>query len=340
MKSLKYIFILLLVVIIAGAIYFSLQDGHYDVKKTAVINAPRSLVYEQIADLKNWGNWNESHNNKDVEVTYSDQSAGVDAYYDFTDDDGNGKVTITRLEPNKSMELDVMYQHGLGTSKSQVKYQLMDAEKGTDVLIHTTGDLSLVDKVFAAISGSDISNKLETIYEKSLVNLNRHIQTSMDQYSISPDGLIDYGGGYYLYISSSSTLDNLSRLQSQMHQKIRSFMESSNIDSYGAPMVIYEKFDENRENVIFSAAIPVKDRVVTAVNSTILCGFQEPGKAVKVTLKGAYKYLPEAWQIGKGFITVNGLTRSEQPPFEFYKTDSYKIPNPANYLTEVYLPVQ
>lgn len=340
MKALKYIFILLLVVFIAGAIYFSLQDGRFDIKRTAMVNAPRSLVYDQIADLKNWDNWNAFHNNEDIDVTYGNQTAGVDGFYSYTDTKGTGTVTIARLEPNKSLELDLIYEHSLGTSTSTTKYQLMEAEKGTQVTIHTTGNQSLVDKVITAFTGTDMDKELGTIYEKSLVNLNRRIQTSMDQYSISPDGLIDYGGGYYLYISSSSTLDNLSRLQSQMHQKIRSFMESSNIDSYGAPMVIYEKFDENRENVIFSAAIPVKDRVVTAVNSTILCGFQEPGKAVKVTLKGAYKYLPEAWQIGDGFITVNGLTRSEQPPFEFYKTDSYKIPNPANYLTEVYLPVQ
>ena len=340
MKALKYIFILLLVVVIAGAIYFSLQDGSYEVSRTAVVKAPRSLVYNQMSDFKNWNNWYAYHNEEDVEVTMGNQTAGVDAYYNFTDEDGEGKITITRLEPNKSMEMDVVYNHPLGTSNTSMDFKLVELENGSEVTIHASGTKSLMEKVNAAVSGSNIEDELGSMYDESLGKLEQFLLQEMDQYNISPDGLIDYGGGYYLYMSSSSTIENLPKLQSQMLQKINSFMRSNNIDSYGSPLVIYEKFDEGMQNVIFSAGIPVKDRVITAENSTILCGFQEPGKAVKITLKGAYKYLPEAWQIGEGFITVNGLSRSEQPPFEFYKTDSYKEPNPANYLTEIYLPVQ
>ncbi|SCX96698.1 effector-binding domain-containing protein [Nonlabens sp. Hel1_33_55] len=339
MKALKYIFILLLVVIIAGAIYFSLQDGHYDVSRSAVVEAPKSLVYEQLADLKKWENWDAYRNEEDMEVTYRDQTAGVDGAYSFTDEYGTGTITITKLDPNKSMEMDFVYEHSMGKSEAQIDYQLVEVEDGTQVTMHVEGDQTLVDKIFNKVTGTDMEQELGDIYDESLVNLDTYLQEKMDQYTISPDGLIDYGGGYYLYMSTSSTMENFTRLQTQMLQKIRSYMSSNNIDSYGAPMVIYEKFDETRENVIFSAGIPVKDRVITAVNSTILCGFQEPGRAVKITLKGDYKYLPEAWQIGEGFITVNGLERSEQPPFEFYKTDSYKEANPANYLTEVYLPV-
>lgn len=339
MKALKYIFILLLVVIIAGAIYFSLQDGQYEVERTVTVEAPKSLIYDQIADFNNWENWNAFQKQEDVIVTQSQQSAGVDAFYTFEDDNGTGKVTITRLEPNSTVEMEVFYKHSLGTSTSKVVYQLVEVENGTQVTVSTTGDQGLADKAVAAITGSDIEAELGNLHEQSLATINTYVTNSMDEYSISPDGLIDYGGGYYLYMSSSTRMDNLARLQSQMMRQIRSYMDANNIDSYGSPMVIYEKFDDNRENVIFSAGIPVKDRVITAVNSTILCGYQEPGKAVKVTLKGAFKYLDEAWQIGDGFITVNGLERSEQPPFEFYKTDSYKTPNPANYITEVYLPV-
>jgi len=340
MKALKYLFILLLVVIIAGAVYFSLQDGSYKVKESRVIEAPASLLYNQMSDFKNWDNWNEYHTQEGFEATYAGQTAGVDANYDFVDDSGDGTITITRLDPNKSIEMDMVYNHSLGTSKATMDYQFTEVENGTNVAMNAQGDQTLLEKAYAAISSNNIEEDISESYSSSLENLDEYITDSMNEYTISPDGLIDYGGGYYLYMSSSTRLENLSRLQSQMLQKIRSYMESNNIDSYGAPMLIYEKFDDDRENVIFSAGIPVKDRIVTAVNSTILCGFQEPGKAVKVTLKGDYKYLPEAWQVGEGFITVNGLERSEQPAFEFYKTDPYKTPNPANYLTEVYLPVQ
>lgn len=339
-KAIKYVFILLLVTIIAGAIYFSLQDGSYNVTRKASIEAPRSLIYEQMANFKNWNNWNAHTQDDQVQIVYGDQTAGVDATYIFTDEYGEGTITIAQLDPDRSILMDFVYKHSLGTSTASITYELVQTELGTNVTMNIVGDRALADKFFEAITGNNLEADLGLMYEESLENLDQYLEEQMDQHTINPDGFIDYSGGYYLYISSSSQMDNLPVLQSQIIQKIRSYMTTNNIDSYGAPMVIYEKIDDDLNNVIFSAGIPVRDRVITATNSTILCGFQEPSQSVKVTLKGAYKYLPDAWQIAQGFITVNGLDRSEQPPFEIYKTNSYKEPNPANYITEVYFPVQ
>lgn len=339
MKAIKYLFILLLVVIIAGAVYFSLQDGHYEVERSSTINAPAALVYKQLADFDNWDHWNAYNQQNDVNVQLNEQTAGVDSSFSFTDEDGSGTVTITSIDPNKSMTMDVLYEHSLGSSTSQVEYKLVQVENGTQVTMHTAGDLQLMDKVLATIKSTDMDVKLGSLNEKSLTNLNDYLQNEMKLYTINVDGRIDYSGGYYLYMSSSSTLENLSRLQTQMTQSIHSFMEANSIDSYGADMVIYEKFDEEGENAIFSAAVPVKDRIVTAVNSRILVGLMEPQGAIKVTLKGGYENLREAWEKGEEYIKANGLQRSEQPPFEVYKTDPYKIDNPANYITEIYFPV-
>ncbi|WP_194850619.1 GyrI-like domain-containing protein [Nonlabens antarcticus] len=340
MKALKYILILLLVVIIAGAVYFSLQDGHYDVKRTSIVDAPSSLVYDQIADFDNWANWNTYHQRSDVDVQLNEQSAGVDANYSFTDEDGKGTMTITRLNPNKSIDLEMFYKHSLGSSRAKINYKLAQVENGTEVIIHTTGDKNLVGKILSTLSGTSMDEELGPSYEKSIANLNQYLTTEMDKYIANVDGRIDYSGGYYLYMSSSSSYENLSSLQSQMLRKIHSFMDANNIDSYGADMVLYEKFDEDGENAIFSAAVPVQERVITAANSRILVGFMEPQSAIKITLKGSYDYLREAWKNGDDYISANGLERSEQPPFEVYKTDPSKIDNPANYITEIYLPVR
>jgi len=339
MKALKYIFILLLVAIIAGAVYFSLQEGHYEVERSATIDAPPSLVFKQLSDFDQWANWNAYNQQNDVDVQLNEQTAGVDAQFSFTDDDGEGTITITRLDPNKSIAMDMVYEHSLGTSRAQIYYTLNETEMGTEVTIKTTGDKNLVDKALSALTGTDLDAELGTLYEKSLTQLDAFLQAEMNKYTINVDGLIDYGGGYYLYMSSSSSLENISRLQSQMLRNIHSFMDQNNIDSFGPDMLIYEKFDEVDGNAIFSAAVPVRDRVITAANSRILVGLMEPQRAIKVTLKGGYENLREAWSKGEEYIRANGLQRSEQPPFEVYKTDPYKVDNPANYITEVYFPV-
>jgi effector-binding domain-containing protein len=222
---------------------------------------------------------------------------------------------------------------------AQISYKLVQVEDGTQVTMNTAGDLQLLDKVLTTIMSTDMDKELGSIYEQSLTNLNKYLQNEMELYTVNVDGRIDYSGGYYLYMSSSSSLKNLSQLQTQMLQSIHSFMDANSIDSYGADMLIYEKFDEEGENAIFSAAVPVKDRIVTAANSRILVGLMEPQSAIKITLKGGYDNLREAWGKGEEYVRTNGLQRSEQPPFEVYKTDPYKIDNPANYITEIYLPV-
>ncbi len=339
MKALKYIFILVLVAIVAGAVYFSLQDGRYEVERSATIDAPPSLVYKQLEDFDQWANWNAYHMQSDVDVQLGEQTNGVDTSFTYTDEDGEGKMTITRLDPNKSISLDMQYEHSLGTSRAEVLYTLTQVENGTQVTMKAQGDKELVEKAISTIMGTDMDAKIGAVYEQSLNNLNSYLNNEMKMYTINVDGLIDYSGGYYLYMSSSSTIENLPQLQSQMLRNVHRFMEDNNIDSYGADMLLYEKFDDLGENVIFSAAVPVRERVLTAANSSVLVGLMEPQRAIKVTLKGDYSNLNEAWNKGEEYIQVNGLQRSEQPVFEVYKTDPYKIDNPANYITEIYLPV-
>lgn len=100
------------------------------------------------------------------------------------------------------------------------------------------------------------------------------------------------------------------------------------------------KKDAINSDVIFSTAIPIQNKEITALESNVLCSYQKPGKAVKITLKGAYNNLEEAWRKGEKFIAQNGLAKSEEAPYEIYKTNPVLTPNPANYLTEIYLPIQ
>ena len=54
MKILKYLFFLLLIIIIGSAIYFGTKDGSYDIQDTMVINAPPEVVFNKVNDYKNW----------------------------------------------------------------------------------------------------------------------------------------------------------------------------------------------------------------------------------------------------------------------------------------------
>jgi effector-binding domain-containing protein/carbon monoxide dehydrogenase subunit G len=340
MKAIKYIMILLLILIIGGAVYFSLKDGTYDITQTRVIDAPTSVIYDQIEDFKHWGNWSPWLEDVEIETTMGTQTQGVDATYSFIDSYGNGKMTITGLEPDKSIIMDMFYDNGMTSSNSEVIMTLELVEDGTLITWNIKGEQGLVDKAMGAVFGFNMEDEIAPKYKKGLKNLEKIVIKNMNVSSSSVDGIIETGGGYFLYMSSSSKKENFQELKTQMLQNIMSYMQRNKIDMYGMPRIIYEKINPSNDSMIFSAAIPVQNREITATNSNILCSYQEPGKAVKVTLKGAYSNLDEARKKGEEFIDQNGLVRSEEAPYEVYKTDPMLTPNPADYFTEIYLPIQ
>lgn len=340
MKAVKYIFILLLILIIGSAVYFSIKDGKYNITRTENIEAPASLLFDQIKDFNKWSNWNPQFTNEEVSTTMGNQTQGVDGSYSFIDANGNGTVTITGIEPDKFITMNLIYESGLVTSNSNLTMSLEPTEGGTMLSWNIKGEQELLEKATTAIFGNQKEEEIVSNYEQGLKNIGDVVKKNMTVYSTNVDGIIETGGGYFLYMSTSSSKENLPDLMGQMLQNIKSYMQRNQIESYGMPRVIYEKNDPLSKNLIFSAAIPVQNREITETDSNVLCSYREPSKAVKITLKGDYKNLPEAWRKGEEFIAQNGLEKSKAAPYEVYKTDPLLTDNPASYITEIYIPIQ
>lgn len=339
MKVLKYLFLLLLIIFIGGAVYFSLIEGNYYITEKKVIKAPPSLLYEQVADFKNWKNWNPSVDDNTINITLGEQTNGIDGNYSFTSDQSSGSMVITNLKPNKSITTILSSQTDFTTSASEVMINLSPVADGTEVIWTIKGEHNLKNKVNHFISGYNLEEDIRSIYKKGLENLQKHVLIEMNKYDISNPGLVDYGGGYILYKSTSTHMDKFSSEMGTILQDIMKFMQEENISMYGMPISIYEKFDYSNNSVIFSAAIPVRDRVILDSNSSILCTYIEPTRAVKVTLTGTYDHLQEAWKKAELYMAEQGHINGVQAPFEIYKTDPALTPNPAANVTEIYLPI-
>jgi hypothetical protein len=118
------------------------------------------------------------------------------------------------------------------------------------------------------------------------------------------------------------------------------FITKNNLNMAGMPFTLYNNIDNENGTVIFSTCIPVKAQVITPEGSPVVCGFMDPVPTVKTTLKGNYSHLPEAYLKGREYIKENNIKIDpEGKMFEVYSTDPGEVPNPANWLTEVYIPI-
>ncbi len=163
----------------------------------------------------------------------------------------------------------------------------------------------------------------------------------MEVYSINVDGVIQHGGGYYMYTTTASKISQVTQKMTKMKAEVSSYMEQNNIEKNGSAFVLYNEWNERSNNAIFSVGIFTPSEVITPAESEILTGFLPNQKVLKTTLKGDFDNLKEAWDKAYSYIQENGLQVNEDGrPFEVHVTDPEKEPNPANWITQIYIPVK
>lgn len=338
MKFLKYLLFIVLIVIIALAVYIAVQPNSYDVTRTKTINAPASVVYNQVIDYKAWPNWIPwAENNPDMKIAMGEQTAGVGGSYSWEDKDGKGRMSTLSATPNASIEQEIQFDD---YDPSTVYWKFEPAEGGTQVTWGMKSDkMPFIFKGFAALSGG-MDNMLGPDFERGLERLDSVSIASMKAYDVQINGITEHGGGFYIYTTDSSKISELAPKMQMMMPKVGMYAMNNKVQMAGAPFTYYHSWDEKNGTTMFSCCIPTTEKVETNSND-ILTGQIEPFKALKITLKGDYENLKAAWDAGFKYMTDNNLEFTDDGPMlESYVTDPGNEPNPANWITEIYIAVK
>ena len=110
MKTLKYILLLLLILIIGFSIYIAVQPNSFNVTRTKTINAPQSVVYNNVIDFKNWEAWSSWIEEKpETVITLAEQTEGVGGSYSWEDEDGVGTMKTIATVPMTSITQEMQF---------------------------------------------------------------------------------------------------------------------------------------------------------------------------------------------------------------------------------------
>jgi effector-binding domain-containing protein len=339
MKAIKYILFILLILVIGISIYIAVQPNSFEVTRSRAIKAPAPVIYNNVIDFKNWEAWS-SWVEKDPEtvITLGDSTAGVGGSFTWVDSHGKGKMMTLGTQPNKTIEQELQFGD---FEPSKVTWNFEPSEDGnTNVIWKMHSDkVPFVFKASALVSGG-FDNMIGPDFERGLEILDSLIVASTLKYSVKVDGIANHGGGYYIYNTTSCKMDDFESKMTEMLSKIGGYAMQNRIAMAGAPYVNYHKWDEANNAVIFSCCIPTTMQVITT-ESDILSGQMEPFKAVKTTLKGNYTNLKEAWDNTFKYIENYQLVPKETGPMlEVYLTDPMNQPNPADWITEIYVAIE
>lgn len=339
MKYFKYILLLVLIVIIGLAVYIAVQPNNFEVKRSRTINAPTEVVYNNVIDFKNWEAWSSwAEKDSSTIITLPEKTKGVGGSYSWVDSDGTGTMKTTATNPNKTITQQLQFGDFY---PSKINWTFKPTSNGqTTATWQMLGEKTpFMFKAFAlAFGGYDAM--IGPDFERGLEKLDSIVVKSTKQYSVKVNGITEHGGGFYLYNTTSCKMDNFKSKMQEMMPLIGQYVAKHKIIPSGGAFVIYHKWDEANNAVMFSCAIPTTDRVITT-ESDILTGKLEPFKALKTTLYGNYKNLDEAWTTAMKYQTDNKLQSEENGvAIEAYLTDPMQTPNPADWVTEIYLPIK
>lgn len=333
-KKIKYFFLIILVLAVALGGYFISLDNEFKVVRERTIHAPAALVYNQIADLKNWDKW-APWKEKDslIKFEYPGTTNKEGSYFRFTDIDGNRqKLTNLTLKP------DSLIVQSLSSDEATHEYhwQITPTDQGVQVKWTISGELSPLQRFFTHQMndqlGPDMARGLELIDRSVHRDMAKHETTILKPVDLSPT--------YYIYKTASCRIDSLGQQLDKLLPAVIIYAIKNKIEMNGEPFVIYNKWDENNNAVIFSAAVPTKEKI-NLTDADLLTGETSGGHYLKVKYQGDYKYIREAWHKAYQYIDSKDhmIKDTSREAFEVYAVGHTKSLNPADWITYIYIPI-
>ncbi|SDB18945.1 Ribosome association toxin PasT (RatA) of the RatAB toxin-antitoxin module [Flavobacteriaceae bacterium MAR_2010_188] len=341
MKIFKYLLFLLLILVIGAAIYIAVQPNDYTFSRSQIINAPPAVIYNKVNDYKIWPEfspWIEKEPN--AQITYNDKTVGEEAGYSWEGDDlGTGSMTTLDTNPYQSIDQQINFVEPFET-ESKIHWDFKPVENGTEVTWTMSGEQDFMTKMYTTFFGS-VEKNTGADFERGLVKLDSLTKIDMNKYNIVINGKAQHSGGYYIYSSTSSKIDNLPFKIQEIMPKVGAYAVANNISMDGSPFIIYHEWDSKNNAVRFSTCIPTTARVITTEDD-ILTGQLEPFTAMKATLTGNYSYFQEAWNNLKDKIAADSTIQEAPngPQMEVFVKDYGDNPNPSTWITEIYIAIE
>ncbi|MBS7233992.1 SRPBCC family protein [Flavobacterium psychroterrae] len=338
MKILKYLFLLLLLSLVALTVFVATQKGIFSVERSKVINSPRTTVYNYINDFRNYEDF-ESWAIEDptIKMTFPNKTTGNGAsfYWDGTEGKGNA-ITLKAIE-GESIQQKMKYD---GT-EADVNWTLKDTLAGkTKVTWKSSGTMSFLFKVYAALNGGS-DKVIGTIYEKSLANIDKNLDFETKTFAVKVNGIVKKTETAYIKQTFTSEIAKINKNVRIVIPKLIEFSQNNGLSTNGKPFIIYHTYNTATGLAKISICLPTNKEIMTTSGSDILGGTLNGFEAVKTTLTGDYTHLNEAMAKTTAFINKEKITPElSWSHLEILAVSKLDVKSPSKLVTEIYYPIK
>ena len=170
-KILLGIVVLIVVLIAVFLVMVMLQPSHYQIERSATINAPAPVVFNQVNDFHKWDAWSPwAHLDPNMKTTFAGAPSGTGAVYSWVgnSDVGEGKMTIVESRPAELVKINLEFIKPFAAS-STTNFVFTPQGNQTNVKWQMAGNNNFLAKAFSLFMNMD--KMVGGDFEKGLAKL-------------------------------------------------------------------------------------------------------------------------------------------------------------------------
>ena len=326
----------ILISLAGAAILYSCSPTEYRVERNVTIDAPASLVFEQVNNHKNrdaWSPWEKM--DPEMEKSYEGPESGVGAKYMWSGNDsvGTGSLEILESIPNEYIKSKLEFTEPWET-QSTIEWTFTESEEGVTASWASSGELPgfmfwMGQEDMDEMMGADFENGLDMLKKVSEEKASMSSGAAVSEVTV--EALPIY------YIDGEVKISEMdSAFYAERYSKIGAYLGSDAQNMLEMPLAVALVWNYEEDKAVIRVALACESD--KEGEGEIMKGMTHGGKAVRGVHMGDYENLEETHDAVSDYIEANQLEMAG-PPWEVYTTDPGSEPDPSKWITNVYYPV-
>lgn len=333
MKIAKYIFLLLALFSIAFSVFVATQPGSFEVVKEKKIDSSKILIFDFISNLENLPNWL-PYDFSNQNVAFKTNEANT-----ITNASWKSKDSEFQFSNETLFDTDSIYQNFTENKKiQQFTWTLNEQNDSTKITVKLKGNLSFQQKLKVLYHGNTI-NIFGPQLETALANIEKKLNDSFVEHSITIQGFSYQKGINFIQYKDSCSIKDFDVRSKEILKKVDQFVEQNGIKPTGNPFVLFNRWEENKNFVVYAFCIPIEEEIVSTTNPNIIGGTIPNYLALKTKLIGnTTLHRKKAYDAALKYIAKNKYEEDYGGYYlEIYPKKDKKQHNPT---VEIIIPVK
>ncbi len=314
---------------------FSYKNTYSVTQKITVSTSPQK-TFRILTNYNSWPYWSPWINmDSEAKVNIHGMGNSIDdkfnwrgpligeAHFQLVDQKIDKKIVLNFLQ-TKPFEIH-----------SIVEFELTGTDEGTEVTWTTKGTVPF----FYRFKIDQIKRVTNDDYARGLLMLKDYIEEGSVAAQVIINGPTQFNG--LTFVGKRVTCDKkqLSNSMSETIEDVNNWLVA-NTTFPEEGVSIYNQMN-TEDSCVYTIGIRINNPKSTFPYNGAIVDSIAITKAIKVTFKGKYKHLQNAWSTAYAYAGKYKYSiDADRYPFEIYLNDPAFFPDPHDWMTEVYLPIK